>query len=109
MATIGEPGARPLLAVVGHIDEIGLVITHVDEKGLLYFAPVGGWDAQILVGQRVRLETRAAAGARSRGRKAIHLLKAEQKKQAVELRGCTRHRRGGRERALELVGSATRP
>ena len=37
--------AKPLLAVVGHIDEIGLVITHVDEKGFLYFTPIGGWDA----------------------------------------------------------------
>ena len=37
MATIGDADAKPLLAVFGHIDEIGLVITHVDEKGYLYF------------------------------------------------------------------------
>src|SRR5687768_16085440 len=58
IATIGEAEATPMLAVVGHIDEIGLTITHVDEKGFLYFAPIGGWDAQVLVGQRMRLETR---------------------------------------------------
>ena len=39
--------------MVGHIDEIGLIVTHIDEKGFLWFAPVGGWDPQILVGQRV--------------------------------------------------------
>ncbi|HEY5054056.1 MAG TPA: M42 family peptidase, partial [Solirubrobacterales bacterium] len=53
IATVGE--AAPRLAVVGHIDEIGLVLTHIDEKGFLYFAPIGGWDPQILVGQRVEV------------------------------------------------------
>ena len=104
VATIGEPGARPLLAVVGHIDEIGLVDHPCRREGLLYFAPVGGWDAQILVGQRVRLETRAGPVPGVVGRKAIHLLKDEQKKQAVELSGL--HVDIGaadRERALELV------
>ena len=48
----------PLLAIVGHIDEIGLIITHVDEKGFLWFTSVGGWDPQILVGQRVSVLTK---------------------------------------------------
>ena len=43
----------PLVAIVGHIDEIGLAITHVDDGGFAYFTPIGGWDPQILVGQRV--------------------------------------------------------
>ena len=58
IATIGEDDARPLVAVFGHIDEIGLNVTHIDEKGFVYFGPVGGWDPQILVGQRVAIETR---------------------------------------------------
>ena len=86
MARIGEPGAKPLLAVVGHIDEIGLVITHVDSNGFLYFAPIGGWDPQILVGQRVRIEGRDGPVAGVVGRKPIHLLKDEQRKAVVELR-----------------------
>ncbi len=53
VATIGDDDSAPLVAVVGHIDEIGLVVTHIDEKGFLYFEPIGGWDPQILVGQRV--------------------------------------------------------
>jgi endoglucanase len=86
VARIGAEGATPLLAVVGHIDEIGLVITHVDEKGFLYFAPIGGWDAQILIGQRVQVETKAGAVPGVVGRKPIHLLKEEQRKKVVELR-----------------------
>src|SRR5215217_7556688 len=48
----GEEGA-PRFAIVGHIDEIGLHVTHIDEEGYLWFGPIGGWDPQILVGQRV--------------------------------------------------------
>ena len=79
-------GAKPLLAVVGHIDEIGLVITHVDEKGFLYFAPIGGWDPQILLGQRVEVQGRDGPVTGVVGRKPIHLLKDEQRKKVVELR-----------------------
>jgi putative aminopeptidase FrvX len=86
VARMGDEGARPLLAVVGHIDEIGLVVTHVDEKGFLYFAPIGGWDPQILVGQRVEVQGRGGPVPGVIGRKPIHLLKDEQRKKVVELR-----------------------
>jgi putative aminopeptidase FrvX len=86
VARIGDENARPLLAIVGHIDEIGLVITHVDEKGFLYFAPIGGWDSQILLGQRVRIETKDGPVIGVIGRKPIHLLRDEARKKVVELR-----------------------
>jgi putative aminopeptidase FrvX len=63
--TMGSSVARvrgsrggPLLAVLGHIDEIGLIVTHVDEKGFLYFRGLGGWRGEVLRGQRVELITR---------------------------------------------------
>jgi putative aminopeptidase FrvX len=46
------------LAVVGHIDEIGVVITNVDDNGLLSFATIGGINPSMLIGQRVELLTR---------------------------------------------------
>jgi putative aminopeptidase FrvX len=49
----------PRLAVLGHIDEIGLVVTHVDEDGFLYFRGIGGWRAEVLRGQRIEILTRA--------------------------------------------------
>ncbi|MEA2265726.1 MAG: hypothetical protein QOE27_1309 [Solirubrobacteraceae bacterium] len=79
------PGA-PFLAIVGHIDEIGLVVTHIDDNGFLRFVGVGGWDAQILVGQRARLITRNGPVAGVVGRKAIHLLREEDRKKVPELR-----------------------
>lgn len=85
IARVGE--AAPLLAVVGHIDEIGLVVSHVDEKGFLWFAPIGGWDPQILVGQRVTVRGRQGPVPGVVGRKPIHLLDPDQRKKVVELKG----------------------
>jgi putative aminopeptidase FrvX len=85
IARIGE--GEPLLAVVGHIDEIGLVITHIDEKGFLWFAPIGGWDPQILVGQRVEVHSASGLVPGVVGRKPIHLLDGDQRKKVVELKG----------------------
>lgn len=85
VARIGD--ASPLLAVVGHIDEIGLVIRHIDEKGFLWFAPVGGWDPQILVGQRVEVRGKDGPVLGVVGRKPIHLLEPDQRKKVVELKG----------------------
>jgi len=104
IATIGEAEASPLVAVVGHIDEIGLVITHVDEKGFVYFGAIGGWDAQILVGQRVEVQTKGGPVLGVVGRKAIHVLDSDARKKAVELKNL--HMDIGvddRDRALELV------
>jgi len=102
VARIGD--AAPLLAVVGHIDEIGLVIRHIDEKGFLWFAPIGGWDPQILVGQRVEVQGRVGPVPGVAGRKPLHLLDAEARKKVVELKGL--HIDIGaasREEAAELV------
>jgi endoglucanase len=53
------PGSGgPLLAVVGHIDEIGLVVTHVGSDGLLAVRGLGGFDPQPYLGQRVDLQTK---------------------------------------------------
>jgi len=84
VARLGE--ASPLLAVIGHIDEIGLVIRHIDEKGILWFAPIGGWDPQILVGQRVVVQGPDGTVPGVVGRKPLHLLDAEARKKVVELK-----------------------
>jgi putative aminopeptidase FrvX len=77
--------ARRLL-VMGHIDEIGLIVTHIDDQGYLWFGSVGGWDAQILVGQRVALDTRQGPVAGVVGKKPIHLLREEDRKKVAEIR-----------------------
>jgi putative aminopeptidase FrvX len=80
------PGGGPMLAIVGHIDEIGLHVTHIDDDGYLHFGNIGGWDTIVLVGQRVSVTTRAGQIAGVIGRKPIHLLKDEERKQVPELK-----------------------
>jgi putative aminopeptidase FrvX len=82
----GTSEGAPFLAVVGHIDEIGLIVTHIDDNGFLRFIGVGGWDPQILVGQRVELITRDGTVAGVVGRKPIHLLREDDRKKVAELR-----------------------
>ena len=53
-------GGSPRVMLSGHIDEIGVIVTHIDEKGLVRFSGIGGWDPQVLVGQRCA-SRRAAA------------------------------------------------
>ncbi len=74
------------LLVMGHIDEIGMIVTHIDDDGYLWFAPVGGWDPQILVGQRVALATRDGVLRGVVGKKPIHLLRDEDRKKVAEIR-----------------------
>lgn len=82
----GKVPGTPSLAVVGHIDEIGLIVTHIDDDGFLRFAGIGGWDPQILAGQRVQLVTKGGTLPGVVGRKAIHLLREEDRKRVPELR-----------------------
>jgi putative aminopeptidase FrvX len=82
----GYENAPRRLLVIGHIDEIGLIVTHIDDDGYLWFRPVGGWDAQILVGQRVVLDTRGGPVAGVVGKKPIHLLREEERKKVAEIR-----------------------
>ena len=88
IARVNGEHEKPLVAIVGHIDEIGLAITHVDEKGFAWFTPIGGWDPADPgrpAGRRSRPATARVPGVI--GRKPVHLLKDEQRKKAVELDG----------------------
>jgi putative aminopeptidase FrvX len=85
-ARVAGTGGGPVLAVVGHIDEIGLVVTHIEDSGQLRFIGVGGWDPQILVGQRVEVMTRAGAIPGVVGKKPIHLLREEERKKVTEMK-----------------------
>jgi putative aminopeptidase FrvX len=82
----GTRGPSRRLLVMGHIDEIGLIVTHIDDEGFLWFGEVGGWDAQVLVGQRVVLDTRNGPVKGVVGKKPIHLLRGEEAKKVAETR-----------------------
>jgi putative aminopeptidase FrvX len=86
IARVPGTDGGPRLIVVGHIDEIGLHVSHIDDEGYLRFGQVGGWDPLVLVGQRVRVLTRSGAVNGVIGRRPIHLLKDEDRKKVPELK-----------------------
>ena len=58
VARVPGTGGGPVLALFGHVDEIGLTVTHADERGNLAVRGLGGWNAPVLLGQRVEVLTR---------------------------------------------------
>jgi putative aminopeptidase FrvX len=82
-----NPGGSPRVMLAGHVDEIGLMITHIDEQGFLYFDGIGGWDPQVIVGQRIRILGRAGDVIGVVGKKPIHLMKQEERETAVKMSG----------------------
>jgi putative aminopeptidase FrvX len=80
-----NPDAEFKFMLAGHIDEIGLMITHIDDKGYIYTAQIGGMDPALLIGQRVRIITQKGEVFGVIGRKAIHQMTPEERKKNVEM------------------------
>ncbi len=78
-------GAALRVMLAGHVDEIGLMITHIDEHGYAYFQAIGGFDTNVLTGQRVIVHTAAGPVLGVIGRKPIHLLTDEERKGAPKM------------------------
>ncbi|MEA8877907.1 aminopeptidase [Citrobacter freundii] len=56
---VARKGNRgPKVAVVGHMDEVGFMVTHIDESGFLRFTTIGGWWSQSMLNHRVTIRTR---------------------------------------------------
>ena len=80
-----NPNGAPTIMLAGHIDEIGLIITYIDDEGYCYIAGIGGWDSQVLVGQRIRIMGRNGDVFGVIGKKPIHVIKAEDRKKASQM------------------------
>ncbi len=75
---------RPHLLLAGHIDEVGFVISGIDEKtGFLSFNPLGGWFDQVLLSQRVVVRTEKGDLHGVIAAKPPHLLSDEERNKVV--------------------------
>ena len=72
----GKKAPKNRLMFSAHMDEVGFIITHIDENGFLKFSNVGGIDSRVIVGKRVRVGKNEIPGLL--GSKAIHLVKKEE-------------------------------
>lgn len=85
MATVNAGGPGPTIMLAGHIDEIGVIVTYIDDDGYVYIAPIGGWDPQVLVAQRIRFVGNKGDVIGVVGKLPIHLMKTEDREKAVKI------------------------
>lgn len=75
-------GKRVLVAA--HMDEIGFIVTHIDDNGFLWFHPLGGFDPKTLTAQRVIVHGRQdLIGVM--GSKPIHVMSAEERNKPAKI------------------------
>ncbi len=77
-------GGRPSVMIAAHMDEIGLVVKHIDKRGFINFVKFGGWFDQTLLNNRVVLHTEKGDFYGVIGSKAPHVMSQEDKKKVVE-------------------------
>jgi endoglucanase len=79
-----NPGGQPRLMLAGHCDQLALMVEHIDDSGFLYVQPMGGWDMQILLGQKLTIWAKSGPLSAVVSRKAPHLLSNEERKKVPE-------------------------
>jgi endoglucanase len=83
IAVLNKKGA-PRVMLAGHIDEIGFQVNYISPEGYVHFRPIGGFDTQIIPGRRVVIHTEKGPVKGVIGKKAIHLMKPEDRKRVPE-------------------------
>lgn len=77
----------PKVMVAGHLDEVGFMVSRIDDKGFISFQSVGGWWNQVMLAQRVTIVTRKGDTVTGViGSKPPHILSPEARKKPVEIK-----------------------
>jgi len=80
--------ARRRVMLAAHMDEIGFVVSHVDDKGFLRVQPAGGFDPRTMIAQRVTVLGKGQArltGLLNAAGKPIHMQTAEDRKKELQV------------------------
>lgn len=85
LIAVKNESGTPRLMFAGHCDQIGMLVTHIDDSGFVYGQTIGGWDPQQLIGQAMTVWTDSGPVPAVISRKPIHLLKPQERQQVVEL------------------------
>lgn len=75
----------PRILVAGHLDEIGMMVKYVTDEGFLKFQTLGGWWAQVMLGQRVVVSTRKGDVTGIIGSRPPHLIPADERDKMVKI------------------------
>ncbi|MGE7688171.1 M42 family metallopeptidase [Lysinibacillus sp. NPDC097214] len=77
----------PKIMVAGHLDEVGFMVTQIDDKGFIKFQTVGGWWSQVMLAQRVTITTRKGEEIIGViGSKPPHILPADVRNKVVDIK-----------------------
>ncbi|MED3645965.1 M42 family metallopeptidase [Halalkalibacterium halodurans] len=76
----------PKVMVAGHMDEVGFMVTSINEKGLIRFQTLGGWWSQVLLAQRVQIMTDEGPVIGVIGSTPPHLLEEAQRKKPMDVK-----------------------
>jgi len=79
-----NPDAPVRVMLAGHADQIGLLVSHINDDGFIYTQTVGGWDPQQLIGQRMTIWSETGPIRGVIARKPIHLLDETERKKVVK-------------------------
>ena len=75
------------LMVAGHLDEVGFIVTRIDNNGFLKFTPIGGWWNQVMLSQKVTITTDEGKKIRGIiGSKPPHVLSPEERKKTIDMK-----------------------
>ncbi|MCX6411611.1 MAG: M20/M25/M40 family metallo-hydrolase [Actinobacteria bacterium] len=85
MASVG-PDDAPTVLLLGHIDQIGVIITHIEDEGVLRIRGLGGWDPRVLVGQPVSVRTSNGDIPGVIGSVPIHLQKGDERTSGTQMK-----------------------
>jgi endoglucanase len=83
---MGQREDSPKVMLAGHCDEIGFMVTYLDDNGFIYFAPIGGVDAHLVPGQRVHVHTASGPVLGVVGKKPIHLMEQKERETVVKFK-----------------------
>ena len=101
------------LMISGHLDEIGFIVTQIDEQGYIYFTPIGGWWNQVMLSQKVTITTESGKEIRGIiGSKPPHALSPEERKKPVDIKNMyidigVRNKEEAKEAGIELGNMIT--
>ncbi|WP_096202638.1 M42 family metallopeptidase [Bacillus sp. FJAT-45350] len=76
----------PKVMVAGHMDEVGFMVTNINEKGLIRFQTLGGWWSQVLLAQRVQIMTDNGPVIGVIGSTPPHLLQDSQRAKPMDIK-----------------------
>jgi tetrahedral aminopeptidase len=85
MACANPKGKIPVM-LAGHCDQIGMMVTHIDDQGYIYFSQIGGLDPTVIPGSKITIHTEKGPLAAVIGNKPVHLLSTTERGQKLELK-----------------------